>query len=162
MALKERPVKWSMMPPSSCYMRVRLYFDHICTLKGLSQYPIISSRQTYIHRIFWNYSIIYFKILTTIIQRVTVPRLYTQHNTCRLSKSVGEAIFYSNHLQITDTLYLHNQDPIWIYTSCLHTGHEPWLMSHLSTHFKWKTWWHWGKDLAVSPTSISCKIRIYY
>ena len=68
MALKERPVKWSMMPPSSCYMRVRLYFDHICTLKGLSQYPIISSRQTYMHRIFWNYSIIYFKILTTIIQ----------------------------------------------------------------------------------------------
>ena len=115
-----------------------------------------------IHRIFWNYSIIYFKILTTIIQRVPVPRLYTKHNTCRLSKSVGEAIFYSNHLQITDTLYLHNQDPIWIYTSCLHTGHEPWLMSHLSTHFKWKTWWHWGKDLAVSPTSISCKIRIYY
>ena len=41
------------------------------------------------------------------------------------------------------------------YTSCLHTGHEPWSMNHLSTQGWWKVWEHFGNFLTVSPATIS-------
>jgi hypothetical protein len=45
------------------------------------------------------------------------------------------------------------------YTSCLQTGHEPWSTSHLSTQGWWKVWEQLGKLLAVSPATMSCKMK---
>lgn len=45
------------------------------------------------------------------------------------------------------------------YTACLQTGHEPWSTSHLSTQGWWKVWEQLGNLLAVSPATMSCKMK---
>ena len=70
------------------------------------------------------------------------------------------ATYLSFYMTMVATLQRHDRmitpNPTWsAYTSCLHTGHEPWSMNHLSTQGWWKVWEHFGNFLTVSPLTTS-------